>query len=238
MLNYDLSNTAALVKSGIIKGIPIAEYHKSAATSKSQLDQFAKSPAHYLASLTTPRKETPAMRIGSIFHGMVLEPDRVKIAVAPQCDKRTKEGKATWEAFCLENAGAEIVTAEEGEMLNGMRESVMAHPAARATPAVGVSRAKCNAVHLSDPLVFRLADVVLRHDLSVGRVRVAIEPQLDAVIADLVAALILRHLLGINELRAVIGVEYADHVILALDLAQRLRELLLCMSVQLEHAVA
>lgn len=130
MLNYDLSNTAALVKSGIIKGIPIAEYHKSAATSKSQLDQLAKSPAHYLASLTTPRKETPAMRIGSIFHGMVLE--GVKIAVAPQCDKRTKDGKATWEAFCLENQGVEIVTAEEGEMLNGMAESIRKHQAASA----------------------------------------------------------------------------------------------------------
>lgn len=142
MLNYDLSNTAALVKSGIIKGIPIAEYHKSAATSKSQLDQMAKSPAHYLASLTTPRKETPAMRIGSLFHGMVLE--GVKIAVAPQCDKRTKEGKATWEAFCLENQGVEIVTAEEGEMLLGMRESVMAHPAARALlNGPGIAEGSC-----------------------------------------------------------------------------------------------
>lgn len=132
MLNYDLSNTAALVKSGIIKGIPIAEYHKSAATSKSQLDQLAKSPAHYLASLTTQRKETAAMRIGTLFHGLVLEPERVKIAVAPVCDKRTKDGKATWEAFCLENVGAEIVTAEEGEMLTGMVASVRAHPAASA----------------------------------------------------------------------------------------------------------
>lgn len=130
MFNYDLSNAAALVKSGIIQGIPIDEYHKSIATSKSQLDQLAKSPAHYLASLATPRKETAAMRIGSLFHGLVLEPERVRIAVAPVCDKRTKDGKATWEAFCLENAGAEIVTAEEGEMLTGMVASVRAHPAA------------------------------------------------------------------------------------------------------------
>lgn len=144
MLNYDLSNTAALVKSGIIKGIPIAEYHKSAATSKSQLDQFAKSPAHYLASLTTPRKETAAMRIGSIFHGMALEPERVKIAVAPVCDKRTKDGKATWEAFCAENSGAEIVTAEEGEMLNGMVASVRSHPAASALlSGQGIAEGSC-----------------------------------------------------------------------------------------------
>ena len=125
-------DTTTLVQSGLIQGIPIDEYHKSIATSKSQLDQMAKSPAHYFAALTTPRKETPAMRIGSLFHGLVLEPERVKIAVAPACDKRTKDGKATWEAFCLENQGAEIVTAEEGEILMGMVTSVRAHPAASA----------------------------------------------------------------------------------------------------------
>lgn len=128
MLKLDLQDSAILTKAGIIPGIDIVEYHRGAGISKSQLDQMAKSPAHYLASLTTHRKETPAMRIGSLFHGMVLE--GVKVAVAPVCDKRTKEGKATWEAFCVENAGAEIVTADEGEMLLGMVASVRAHPAA------------------------------------------------------------------------------------------------------------
>ena len=123
-------DTTTLVQSGLIQGVPNDKYHASQGTSKSQLDQFAKSPAHYLASLSTPRKETPAMRIGTLFHGLVLEPERVKIAVAPVCDKRTKDGKATWEAFCYENAGAEIVTAEEGEMLNGMVAAIRKHPAA------------------------------------------------------------------------------------------------------------
>lgn len=132
MLKLELTDNTSLVRAGIIPGIPIEEYHRHGSVSKSQLDQFAKSPAHYLASLTTQRKETAAMRIGSIFHGMVLEPDRVKIAIAPVCDKRTEDGKATWEAFCLENAGAEIVTADEGEMLNGMAESIRKHQAASA----------------------------------------------------------------------------------------------------------
>lgn len=144
MLKLELTDNASLVRAGIVPNVPIEEYHRHSSTSKSQLDQFAKSPAHYLASLTTPRKETPAMRIGSIFHGMVLEPDRVKIAVAPQCDKRTNAGKATWEAFCLENAGAEIVTAEEGEMLNGMVESVRKHPAASALLSCdGIAEGSC-----------------------------------------------------------------------------------------------
>lgn len=130
MFKLELTDNASLVRAGIIPGIPIGEYHRHGSVSKSQLDHFAKSPAHYLASLTTQRKETAAMRIGTLFHGLVLEPERVKIAVAPVCDKRTKDGKATWEAFCLENVGAEIVTAEEGEMLTGMVASVRAHPAA------------------------------------------------------------------------------------------------------------
>ena len=127
-----IDDIATLTQSGLIPGVPNDQYHASRGVSKSQLDHMAKSPAHYLAALTTPRKETPAMRIGSLFHGLVLEPERVKIAVAPVCDKRTKDGKATWEAFCCENAGAEIVTAEEGEMLTGMVASVRAHPAASA----------------------------------------------------------------------------------------------------------
>lgn len=142
MLKLELTDSASLVRAGIIPGIPIEEYHRHGSVSKSQLDQFAKSPAHYLASLTTPRKETAAMRIGSIFHGMVLE--GVKVAVAPACDKRTKEGKAAWEAFCAENAGAEIVTADEGEMLNGMAASIGSHPAASALLAGnGIAEGSC-----------------------------------------------------------------------------------------------
>ena len=129
---YKLDDAATLTRAGLIPGIPIEDYHRGAGTSKSQLDQLAKSPAHYLASLTTPRKETPAMRIGTLFHGLVLEPERVQIAVAPSCDKRTRDGKYLWEIFCAENAGAEIVTAEEGEMLSEMVASIRTHPAARA----------------------------------------------------------------------------------------------------------
>lgn len=142
MLKLELTDTAALTRAGIIPGIPIEEYHSHKSVSKSQLDQMAKSPAHYLASLTTPRKETAAMRIGSLFHGMVLE--GVKVAVAPQCDKRTKEGKAIYAEFEAAHAGAEIVTADEGEMLFGMVKSVMAHPAARALlNGPGIAEGSC-----------------------------------------------------------------------------------------------
>lgn len=127
---YKLDEPATLINAGLITGISNEYYHASLGVSKSQLDQLAKSPAHYLDSLKTPRKETPAMRLGTLFHGLILEPERIKIAPAPVCDKRTKEGKAVWERFCLENQGAEVVTAEEAEQLAGMVQAVRRHPAA------------------------------------------------------------------------------------------------------------
>ena len=165
---FQQNDVTTLVQSGLTQGVPIDEYHKSIATSKSQLDQFAKSPAHYLASLATQRKETPAMRIGSLFHGLVLEPERVKIAVAPVCDKRTKDGKATWEAFCAENIGAEIVTAEEGEMLNGMVASVKAHPAARALlSGPGIAEGSCFWHDEQSGELCRCRPDFYRHDLGI-----------------------------------------------------------------------
>jgi len=126
MLN--LQDSGSLVSAGIIPGIQIDVYHKSAGTSKSQLDQMAKSPAHYLASLTTQRKETDAMKIGSLFHTMVLEPEKQNFVVGPDVNKNTN----IWKAFKAEAEAAGQTVIDQGtlEMLNGMVASVRAHPAA------------------------------------------------------------------------------------------------------------
>ena len=123
-------DAATLTRAGLIPGIPIEEYHRHSSVSKSQLDQFAKSPAHYLASLTTPRKETDAMKIGSLFHTMVLEPEKSNFVVGPDVNKNTKE----WKAFKAdaEASGQTIIDHATLEMLNGMVASVRAHPAASA----------------------------------------------------------------------------------------------------------
>lgn len=128
MLKLDLQDSAALTRSGIIPGIDIADYHKGPGTSKSQLDQMAKSPAHYLASLTTPRKETDAMKIGSLFHTMVLEPEKQNFVVGPDVNKNT----TVWKTFKAEAeaAGQTIIDQATLDMLNGMVASVRAHPAA------------------------------------------------------------------------------------------------------------
>ena len=52
------------------------EYHSSEDISKSDLDAARKSGLHFLLKKTGPKqKPTPAMRIGSAFHALTLEPE-------------------------------------------------------------------------------------------------------------------------------------------------------------------
>ena len=78
-----------------------SEYEAIQALSFSGMKELLKSPAHYKAWLTRPREETKALRIGSATHMAALQPDKFihSYAMAPEVDRRTKDGKATWEAF-------------------------------------------------------------------------------------------------------------------------------------------
>jgi exodeoxyribonuclease VIII len=73
------------------------------------------------------------MRLGTLTHTAVLEPDRFSsevIARPEGIDRRTSAGKAAWAAFELEAEGREIITNEEGAKLAAIRDAVRSHPAA------------------------------------------------------------------------------------------------------------
>lgn len=116
----------------IIPNMPSWEYHRDPSISKSGLDQFRKSPAHFQAWLKQDRQQTPAMRIGTLTHTAVLEPNSFdeKTVVAPLVDKRTKEGKSIWEQFRAEHEGKDIISLDEHDQIVAMRESVRKHQAA------------------------------------------------------------------------------------------------------------
>lgn len=117
----------------IIENMPNAEYHSSSAISKSGLDLIEKSPAHYFYA---DKEKTKAMVIGSAFHDLVLLPDifEKNYAVKPDgLSFATKEGKA-WKA---ENEGKEILSQEEFDAINAMKESVLAHHSASKLLAQG-----------------------------------------------------------------------------------------------------
>jgi hypothetical protein len=113
------------------------EYHAHPAISKSHLDQVAKSPLHYWARHLDPNRvvpePTPAMAIGSAVHTHVLELDQwdARYVSAPDgIDRRTKAGKAEWEAFTAAATGRTVLPKVDADLVMRMAQSVFSHPAA------------------------------------------------------------------------------------------------------------
>jgi hypothetical protein len=112
------------------------DYHAHPAVSKSHLDLIARSPLHYWARYVDPARvipePTPQMRLGTALHTHVLELSRwdAEIAVAPNCDRRTKAGKEAFAAFEADSAGKTVITADDAEVVMAMGRSIMRHPGA------------------------------------------------------------------------------------------------------------
>jgi len=108
-----------------------AEYAATDAVNWSTLKVLAQSPLHYRHALTAPREDTPALALGRALHTATLEPDRfaLEYAVRPDgIDRRTKEGKAKWEAFVAGNEGRTILDGGDYARVLAMRDAVRSHP--------------------------------------------------------------------------------------------------------------
>ena len=84
-------------------------------------------PAHYQTWLAAPQKESAALRVGQAVHASVLEPGHyaADFAVAPDVDRRTKEGKEKWAEFQTMHAGKTILTAEEAELVGAVSGQIV-----------------------------------------------------------------------------------------------------------------
>jgi hypothetical protein len=105
--------------------------HKRDYLSTSALKAFAKSPNHYIAYCNQQLEQTPAMLLGSAIHCAILEPKELdkRYCIAPQVDRRTKEGKAEWEAFTKEAGDKHILTREQSYALNAATAAILGDPA-------------------------------------------------------------------------------------------------------------
>jgi exodeoxyribonuclease VIII len=118
-------------------GLTNAEYHASPEVSKSGLDLVHRSPLHFWNRYLNPDRiiepPTEAMVLGSALHTRVLEPHLFddEYAVAPHCDRRTKEGKMIWADFEQEAAGKALLKAEDAARIEAMAEAVRNHRAAK-----------------------------------------------------------------------------------------------------------
>lgn len=107
------------------------EYREREGISSTELKKIMKSPMHYRHWKDNPEEsDTLPLLLGRASHKYVLETYDFynEFAVAPFCDRRTKEGKAQWLLFCEQNEGKDIITQEQFEQIDAMRTSAYATP--------------------------------------------------------------------------------------------------------------
>ena len=102
------------------------EYRAHPAISRSELWHIRESPEKFKYYREHPPDPTPALVFGQLFHAMALTP-RVAIedfVIAPNIDRRTKDGKAAYAQFLSESDGKTIVTDEMWERAADMVEAL------------------------------------------------------------------------------------------------------------------
>ena len=102
------------------------EYNKAEGIRRSDLWKMEDSPEKFRYFMDNPVEQTPAMAFGSACHKMILESADFgnDYAVAPQVDRRTKDGKAMWEAFMQDNADKIIVSADDADTMMMMEDAL------------------------------------------------------------------------------------------------------------------
>ena len=113
----------------ILPDLPTPDYHSRSEVSSTQLNTLdASTPAHFKGA---KRKETPAMRFGTLVHIAVLEPHNLELSyIAIEGDRRTKAVKE--KVAEAQNAGLEIVSVEDMDRARRIADAVHALPDARA----------------------------------------------------------------------------------------------------------
>lgn len=119
----------ALPEPGIYKGIDDRVYRKWPATSPSSAKPALVSMMEYQASLISPREETDLMRLGSLCHAAVMEPDTMlrKFALW-EGDRRAGN---EWKDFAKANADKILVTKVQLDIASKVRDRCNRHPAIR-----------------------------------------------------------------------------------------------------------
>jgi hypothetical protein len=94
--------------------------------SASGLKQIAISPRHYFERYLNPNAvpvSSPAMAFGNLVHTLMLEPYtfEARYIVAPELDRRTKEGKQAYSDFEALSEGKEVITLQDYSNALAMR---------------------------------------------------------------------------------------------------------------------
>lgn len=109
--------------------IPNTYYDDHPGISQSMLKEFSKSPRHYFCKYiekSIEQKESESMRIGTLVHAMLLQPDKQHMFPVFDGEKRTNEQKAKYAEMQNEACknGGFVVRRDEYDVACAMVESV------------------------------------------------------------------------------------------------------------------
>ena len=108
------------------------EYRKNPAISRSELWHIRESPQKFKYYKENPPEPTPSLMFGQVFHKMLLEPVTFddEFVVAPEVNRRTKDGKQMWEDFVADHEKQTIIPEEMYAKAKEMCEAVKREPLA------------------------------------------------------------------------------------------------------------
>lgn len=117
----------------IERDLPDTIYHSFDAMSASRLRILDRSTSLHLAHSIANPSDSPALAVGRALHCKVLTPHLYlrDFVVAPSVDRRTKEGKATYESFVASVGNKTVLTADQAEEVSAMAAAIAANPDAR-----------------------------------------------------------------------------------------------------------
>lgn len=114
-------------KPGIYPGVPFDEYCEWDAVNNSILSKIiSHSPAHAKEQRDNPPPKSEAFVFGEGWHCHALEPSEFdnRYAIAPVCDRRTKDGKEVWKKFQESINSKKIIRPEEYLQMQYMTEAI------------------------------------------------------------------------------------------------------------------
>lgn len=106
------------------------EYRASEGISRSELWRLRESPEKFRWYQEHPEPSTPALVFGAAVHKLLLEPDtfNAEFAVAPECDRRTKDGRDAYNAFLTASDGKSIISLADYEKAAEMAQKALEAP--------------------------------------------------------------------------------------------------------------
>jgi hypothetical protein len=126
---------------GFVENMPFEEYAKVPALNGSSIVHMRRSPMSYRWHMDNPSPETPATRLGTLTHRLILEPELVgELAIWGVKEEQKVRRGGVWDQFCFDNQHCTIVTDAEYEAMTKMAaNALMNAPIKKYASASGVT---------------------------------------------------------------------------------------------------